>query len=264
MAARLVDATGRRAFVKAASTEVNPVTPSMHRREALVASQLPPELGSPRVLGSYDDGTCVALVLEDVEGREPGVPDDLPAVLAALDRLAQVPAPAWLPPVGPSLEGDFGGWRRLAEAGEPVEDWADAHLDRLVALEDHWPEAVSGDRLLHLDLRTDNMLLRPDGSVALVDWPGAAAGNPLLDVICLLPSTLLQGAHDPEALLQSTTAGRTADPDQVATLITAFAGRMEEHARRPPPPGMPTVRAFQAAQGRAARGWLQQRLSRAG
>lgn len=264
VAARVVDATGRRAFVKAASVQVNPFTPPMHRREAWITARLPASLRSPRLLGSYDDGTWVVLVLEDVEGREPVVPQNVPAVLAAVDRLAEAPALADLDPAAQQLDGDFGGWRRLADSGADLDPWAAQQLDRLVALEDPWREAVAGDRLLHLDLRTDNLLLRSDGTVAIVDWPWAAAGDPVLDVVCLLPSLLLQGATDPESLLASTGAGRRADPDAVTCLIAAFAGRMEEHARRPPPPAMPTVRAFQAAQARVARTWLQQRLSRAG
>lgn len=264
VAARVVDARGRRAFVKAVSGEVNTFSPPLHRREATITAQLPASLGSPGLIGSYDDGTWVVLVLEDVEGREPVVPADLPAVLAALDRLAEVPAPTGLASAAVHLEGDLGGWHRLAERGTGLDPWAMQHLERLVALEQPWREAAAGDRLLHLDLRTDNMLVRADGSVALVDWPWAAAGNPVLDVVCLLPSTLLQGAQDADALLRSTAAGRAAEPGLVTCLVAAFAGRMEEHAHRPPPPGMPAVRAFQAAQAAAGRGWLQERLSRAG
>jgi aminoglycoside phosphotransferase (APT) family kinase protein len=260
VAARVSTADGRRAFVKAVSGEVNAFSPGMHRREAVVAAELPAALGSPRLLGSYDDGSWVALVLEDVEGREPVDGCQHRRQLLREDRLAEVPAPRGLRPATDELADDFGGWRRLAESGTRLDDWAGEHLDQLVALEDPWPNASAGDRLLHLDLRTDNMLLRPDGTVALVDWPWAAAGHPVLDVVCLLPSVLLQGAQDPETLLRSTAAGRAADPDQVTCLVAAFAGRMEEHARRPPPGGMPTVRAFQAAQADVARRWLQQRL----
>jgi aminoglycoside phosphotransferase (APT) family kinase protein len=256
-------ADGRRAFVKAVDGAVNDFTPGMHRREARVTAGLPACLGSPRLLGWYDDGTWVALVLEDVQGQEPVLPGDLPAVLAAVDRLAEVPAPPGLERAVQELAGDFGGWRRLAESGVRPDGWAGEHLDRLVALEDPWRDAVAGDRLLHLDLRTDNLLLRSDGTVAIVDWPWAAAGDPVLDVVCLLPSTVLQGAHDADALLRSTRAGRVAEEDRVTCLVAAFAGRMVEHARRPPPGGMPTVRSFQAAQGRVALEWLQSRLRRA-
>lgn len=259
VAARVVGADGGRAFVKAVSSDVDPFTPEMHRREAVVTGQLPAALGSPRLIGSYDDGTWVALVLEDVEGRTPELPQDLAAVLAALDRLADVAAPAGLTPVAEALTGDFGGWRRLAEGGADLDPWAAQHLDDLVALEDAWPRAASGDRLLHLDVRTDNMLLRDDGTVVLVDWPWAAAGAPLLDVVCLLPSAVLCGATDPERLLAQTAAGRAADPDAVTSLVAAFTGRMEEHARRPAPPALPGIREFQAAQATTARQWLQER-----
>lgn len=262
VAARVVAADGRRAFVKAVDGAVNDVTPGMHRREARVTAELPAALGSPRLLGAYDDGTWVALVLEDVEGREPVVPDDLAAVLAAVDRLAEVAAPVGLETAAQELDGDFGGWRRMAEDGVRPDGWAGEHLTRLVALEDPWREAVHGDRLLHLDLRPDNMLLRTDGTVVLVDWPWAAAGDPVLDVVSLLPSTVLQGARDPDALLRSTRAGRAADADRVTCLVAALAGRMLEHARRPAPAGMAGVRAFQAEQGRVALEWLQSRLRR--
>ena len=261
VAARVRGGDGSRAFVKAVSSQVDSFTPGMHRREAVVTARLPRSLGSPALLASYDREPWVALVLEDVEGREPVLPDDLPAVLAALERLALVAAPEGLVPAAEELAGDFGGWRRLAEAGRPVDAWADAHLDRLVDLEDGWPEAAAGDRLLHLDLRTDNMLLAADGEVALVDWPWAAAGHPVLDLVGFLQSAVLSGAPDPEQLLLSTAVGRASDPDRVTCLVAAVAGRMEEHVRRPPPPALPGLRAFQAAQARVSRDWLQQRLA---
>ena len=54
---RVVTADGRRAFVKAVSTEANPLTPGMHRTEAAVLAALPAETGVPRLLGVHDDGT---------------------------------------------------------------------------------------------------------------------------------------------------------------------------------------------------------------
>jgi len=108
-AARVVCADGTRAFVKAVSAESNAESPELHRREAVVTADLPAALGSPRLIGCWDDGTWVALVLEDVEGRQPVLPDDLPAVLAALDRLAGVAAPVGLASAAVALEGDFGG-----------------------------------------------------------------------------------------------------------------------------------------------------------
>src|SRR5687767_6885458 len=66
VAARVACADGTRAFVKAVSSEVNPDSPDMHRAEARITALLPPSLGSPTLIGSYDDETWVALLLEEV------------------------------------------------------------------------------------------------------------------------------------------------------------------------------------------------------
>jgi hypothetical protein len=263
VAARVGCADGTRAFVKAVSSEVNPHTPDMHRTEARVTATLPPSLRAPRLLAAYDDGTWVALLLEEVPGRapaQPWLPGELAAAMRALDRLAQVPATADLPLVGAALHDDFSGWRTLA-AGPPddLAAWQHEHLDELAELESHWAEAASGDRLLHLDARADNMLITADGEVVLVDWPWAAAGDPVMDVVGFIPSAVMNGAGDPEELLAATVAGRAADPDAVTALVAAFSGLMESARRKPPPPGIPRVRALQARQAEAAGRWLRAR-----
>src|SRR4051794_7326732 len=161
VAARVGCADGTRAFLKAVSAEVNPRSPQMHRTEARVTATLPADLGSPRLLADYDDGTWVALLLEEVPGRPPAMPwqpAELAAALRALDRLAVVPATADLPPIGDAMADELTGWRTLA--ADPPGDlapWQREHLDDLVALEQQWVDAASGDRLLHLDVRGDNM-----------------------------------------------------------------------------------------------------------
>jgi aminoglycoside phosphotransferase (APT) family kinase protein len=54
---------------------------------------------------------------------------------------------------------------------ERLDAWTCAHLAELVTLASEWRRATAGDTLLHLDLRADNMVIRPDGDVAFVDWP---------------------------------------------------------------------------------------------
>ena len=51
----------------------------------------------------------------------------------------------------------FSGWQQLATAAEHghadlagLDPWARRHLDRLVALEQTWPQAAAGRTLLHL------------------------------------------------------------------------------------------------------------------
>lgn len=262
VAAAVRGPAGERAFVKAVSSVANPRSPDLHRAEAVVTRLLPAALGSPRLLGSYDDGTWVALALEYVNGTvpvRPWRPAELTAAVDALDRLALVPAPVGVPTAKESLTGDFGGWARLAASGVPLTDWEQRHLPALVDLEAGWPAAVSGDRLLHLDARADNMLVRPDGVAVLVDWPWAAAGAPVLDVVGFVPDAVLRGGPPADELLLRTAAGRAAPAEQVDVLVCAFAGLVAAVHRKPVEPGMERVRAFQQQQWEVALPWLQQR-----
>jgi len=43
--------------------------------------------------------------------------------------------------------------------------------------------------------------------------------------------------------------------------VAAVAGFFTSRALQPPPPGLPTVRAFQAAQGEVTRRWVADLLS---
>ena len=276
VAARVRGPHGERAFVKAASGAVNAESLLMHRREARLTPLLPSSLGSPCLLGTYDDGDWVALVLEEVDGRPPRLPwqeADLTAALAVLDQLAEVPAPAGLPTAVEVLATDFGGWAQLAAGPEPVPSlsgemtwlsaWEARNLARLAELEQSWPDACAGRSWLHLDVRADNLLLRPDGSAVLVDWPSLGSGNPVLDLVAFAPSAVRDGAPPAQELLRRTNAGRLADPDLVTVLVCAVAGYFQHRRRQPPPAGMPTVRASQAAQGDVALAWLRQRLGEA-
>ncbi|MEV0491341.1 phosphotransferase [Streptomyces atratus] len=115
-----------------------------------------------------------------------------------------------------------------------------------------------GDRILHLDLHPDNVMLTPDGPV-VIDWWTAAEGPPALDramsslilaqvavdrtsplatgarslLSALLPRLAAQGGV-PDAQLAQAVCRRAADPnlthderefiDEAADLISAWAG----------------------------------------
>src|SRR5438552_9414070 len=170
VAARLRLADGRRLFIKAVSSSLNPESPQMHRAEARIAGGLPPSVPSPRLLWSYDDGEWVALAFDDIDGRPPILPwrkEELERVLHAVTELSQTltPSPVAAPPVAEVLGPLFTGWRREHQATKEgrtppgLDPWAARNLERLVALETHWEEAARGDTLLHADLRADNLLL---------------------------------------------------------------------------------------------------------
>ena len=270
VAARVWGPEGQAAFVKAVSAETNPHSPAIHRDEARFVALLPTDHPSPRLLGWADLDPWVVLALEQVDGREPGHPwtePDLAAVVAALDAQALVPAHPELPTVFETHGDVLTGWRTLRDEGTPLGDWETRHLDALADLEAGWEAHGKGDRWLHLDARGDNLLVRPDGTAVLVDWPWSCAGAAVFDAIGFVPTAVLGGALGPvtdvgaacDALLSRFATGRAAPADQVTTLVTTFAGLMAHHSRLPPLPGMPTIRAFQRAQGEVALAWLRHR-----
>ena len=268
VAARLRLSDGRRFFVKAAGPEPNPVTAGVHRREAASVAHMPAETPVPRLLWCYDEGEggWVLLLFEDVEGRHPAQPwrdDELDRVLETLAALwtRLTPSPVEAPSAAEMLEREVNGWRLLQ--GEPntgLDAWSRRHLDTLAQLEADAPTAVAGNTLLHLDLRADNLLLTAD-RVFVVDWPHACVGAPWVDVVTFAPSVHMQGGPDPEALLRRHPAISAVDPHAITAAVAAVAGFFTHRALQPAPPGLPTLRAFQAAQGEVARRWLAQRAS---
>jgi hypothetical protein len=113
--------------------------------------------------------------------------------------------------------------------------------------------------LLHLDLRADNLLLTPDDRVLVMDWPHARVGASWVDPVFLAPSVAMQNGPSPEELFAKHPHGRKADPDDLTAVIGAVAGFFTRRGLQPAPPGLPTLRPFQAAQGEVARSWLARR-----
>jgi aminoglycoside phosphotransferase (APT) family kinase protein len=237
----------------------------MHRREAEITAALPPDVPAPRLLGCYDDGDWVALVLQDIEGRPPVTPwqpEELRRVLTVLDDLARSLTPAPLPDLAPAadtLSENFAGWRRIA-ADPPVDlhPWAARHLSGLCEWADRGLAALAGNTLVHVDIRADNLLIGPDGTVTVVDWPWACRGPAWLDSLLLLVNVRLFGGHDTHALLAERAAVTGADPQDLIAVLAAVAGYFTDVARRPPSTGIPTARAFQRAQGDAVLAWLSE------
>ena len=265
VAARLRLEDGSRAFVKAVGSEPNPDSPGLHRDEARVAAALPPETPAPRLLFAHDDGDWVALAFEDVAGEEPSLPwreDELGRVLDALTDLsaALTPAPLEVSTFAERFGEMLRGWRSLAaeKTGE-LDPWAEERLDHLARLEAAWEQASAGGTLLHADVRADNLLLTPE-RVVFVDWPHASLGAPWVDLLAFLPSVAMQGGPKPWELFDDHPVARPAAPDDVDAVLAALAGFFAQRSTLPPPPGLPTLREFQRAQGIEALGWLRRRL----
>ena len=270
VAARLRLADGSRAFVKAVSASTNAEAPEMHRAEARLAQAFTAAVPAPHLLDVYDDGEWVALTYEDVEGLHPSMPwrmDELEHVVDSLGRLHESLTPCPLADLSRAVDdedniAEFASWAALRQnppdAG--LDEWTRAHLDELAGLEAGWRDAADGDTLLHLDLRADNMLIRPSGDVVFVDWPWGSRGAPILDVVGFAPSVAMQGGPDIDWLLARHPMTRAAAPEAANALLAAVAGMFTFRALQPPPPGLPTLRAFQDAQGQVARRMLADRI----
>jgi serine/threonine protein kinase len=254
---------GRRVFVKAVGPEPNPNSPGLHRREIEIVSSLPDGVPVPRLLWSFDE-EWVVLVFEDVEGREPAQPwrpAELELVLAAAAELAAALTPSTVvtAPAGQRLLEAINSWHRVRTDAPPgLDEWSQRHLDELVALEAGVRDAVEGDTLVHLDIRADNILIA-DERVYFVDWPHAHVGAAWLDAVAFAPSVTMQGGPKPDEILARWPDAEGADPRAVDAAVASVAGFFTYYALLPPPPGLPTLRAFQAAQGEIARAWLARR-----
>lgn len=261
LAARLELEDGRRVFAKAVGPEPNPDSPEFHRREVGIAAALPPRTPAPRFLFSVDDGAWVALVFEDVDGHEPELPwreDELRRVLDALTDLSRAltPAPIAAPTVVEAVDELLHGWRSLER---PVDAWAAAHVEELRALEASWAAGAAGETLLHGDVRADNILITPD-RVVFVDWPHACVGAAWVDLVLFLPSVAMQGGPHPWETWESHPLGRSVPRERLQPLLAGLAGFFAYRSTLPPPPGLPTLRDFQRAQGVEALAWLRRSL----
>ena len=273
VAARLQTASGRRVFIKALGPEPNPGSREFHRREARNMAAMPASAPVPRMLWWLDDAETgwVVLLFEDVDGWQPAQPwrtDELNRVLAAMIELSasMTPAPLRPPVVGTAPEAfmnHLSGWWRLKTFGDDdqfaqLDEWTKRHIDELAQLEEQAYTAAAGDTLLHFDIRADNVLLT-DEKVWFVDWPHAHVGAAWVDCILFAPSVWMQGGPPPDDFLVQHPAYRAADPGSITAVIAAVAGFFTWQSLQPPPPGLPTVRAFQAVQGTVTRKWLARR-----
>ncbi|MFE7406652.1 phosphotransferase [Isoptericola sp. NPDC057559] len=264
-------------FVKAVSAE-HPFTVGMYREEARRAALLPDGVPTPRFLwavdaaGDTDDEAWVALAFETLPSRTPRMPWVAEDLRAVLDLAAGVAEHDVAPGLLPDYETELptGRTERLA-AERPhglasYDPWLTTHLDRLATIEQDAPAAVTGDVLVHGDLRGDNALLvdaleSAGGTRALaVDWPNAARGAAFCDLVGMLPAVRLEGGPTPEEALALRPLPAGTEEGAVTAYLVALMGYFVHSSLQPPPPGIPHVRAFQRAQGQVCVAWLRRRL----
>ena len=261
---------GSTLFVKATGPEINPDSPEFLRKEIKVAPLLPETAPVSRFRWSFDEGPggWVVLAFDVVDGRTPRSPwdgDELDLVIDAMIRLAEslTPSPVTAEMIGRTDSSwkmfNQEKWTAIRnEFPGALDEWAANNIERLIDLERQAATLSNGDTLIHVDLRGDNMLIT-DAGVVIVDWPHAQVGAAWIDPLVMAPSVTLEGGPDPESFLQRFPAARSADPvalDAFLAMVTAF---FLHNGALPDPPGLPTLRAFQRAQGEVSLNWLKAR-----
>jgi hypothetical protein len=269
-ASRLDLADGSQIFVKAASSaddEENgwPLSEA-YRDEARKLAALPAGIGAPRLLWHRDvelDGLrWIVIGLEYVDGTPPRRPWRAGQLQLVLDKLAAT-APA-LAQVPPGLA--------LGRVEDEILANLDTHLEKITALEhdadflrdverlSHGAgQQLSGESIVHLDLRDDNILIDRADEVWFVDWNWPALGAPWIDVVCLLLSASGDGL-DADALLAEHPTTRDVDPAAVDCLLAALWSFWEVGRHHEVPKNSPHLRNHQVWYGDATAAWLRRRL----
>jgi len=269
VAARLYTEDNQTFFLKALGTDINTTSVYFHRKEIQINARLPENSFAPKMLWSHDDADdteWVALLFENIDGINPPNPwdeNDLQRVIEAIGQLTTTLTPSPVPSdLIPSANDYFAtrinGWQKIksdATYAEKLDDWSKRHLDTLCELESKALQAVSGNTLVHFDIRADNIVITDD-AVYFVDWPHACLGAEWLDVVAFAPSVAMQGGLSPEDLIQLHSACQQADPDEITAAVVSIAGMLSLRALQPPPPGLPTLREFQTAMAEVTREWV--------
>jgi len=115
--------------------------------------------------------------------------------------------------------------------------------------------AVSGKQLVHFDIRADNVLVRENGTAVIVDWSSACRGAGWLDSLLLALDCAVQGGPPPDEVLSAARPAALVPPERLRCVVAALTGYFIDHARRPAPPGLPTVRDWQRHCAAASLAW---------
>ncbi|TCC38622.1 aminoglycoside phosphotransferase family protein [Kribbella speibonae] len=257
VAARLVTASGRRAFLKAVGTELNPKTPELFRLEITAVQSIGPLPMTPLLYDVYDDGDWVALLFEDVEGRLPTHPweqADADRALDALEELTEALDPSPWPdaPVAAVRSHDFlSRWENVLEDGLAVPEWLEGRVEELAELSRYALQVLAeGKALAHWDLRADNMILTDD-RVVFIDWAHPALAPRWADTV-IVHADMRGSVKLPEL----------PDDQAITGFIAAIAGGQWWGGAQPAPPGLPTIRQWQREQALVHLDWVRERTQR--
>ncbi|HSU03916.1 MAG TPA: hypothetical protein VLK03_15305 [Nocardioides sp.] len=257
----LVCEDGSRHFVKAASTKAQRVFADSYREEARKLAALPASVPAPRLLWQLDDD-WVVLGIEYVAARAPHRPweaADLDALLDSLEHVADAMTP---PPAGLVLdtaEADFAplldGWPDVRARRTDLDP---AHLAEAETLARRYAEVVGGDTLAHTDIRSDNVLIDPEGRALVCDWNWPVRAASWFDSLAALIGPRGEGL-DVERVIGERRLLRDVDPEALDIALALYVGYFFAQGELPSPPTSPHLRDHQRWQGEVCWDWLAER-----
>ena len=254
-AARLRTAAGERAFVKAVGASLSDGTADLFRHEVVVLSALPDVPYRTRLRSSYDDGDWVGLLLDDVDGRFPDLSDAGEAAAVwdtvSIQSAELLPPPTDLVGIGSLAQTAHrmvATWQAAIVAAPEtyLPSWAVRRLPELLKRIVDLPDRLPSESLCHWDLREDNLLLRPDGSVVILDWGMARLGPCWADRF----SVAVQWAALPYFDEVMTGWPWAPEADLITDLMVLIGGRLAWLAVQPARLGLPTMPALTGAVSR--------------
>jgi hypothetical protein len=199
------------------------------------------------------------IVLEAIDGHLPGLPwtqPDADATHAACLQLAELAPSSVAEMTDTSLAADVGAdpvaLACLDELGTGARPWPDgipallaAQARELARLGGLAEEALAGDRLVHCDLRPDNLLITPAGRARVVDWNWVTRGPAWCDWVSLLPLMAHQGM-DVESMSARSPQLEGVDDEAVDAFLAILVGYLADACQQPTVPGSRSaVRAHQ-------------------
>lgn len=255
LASVLTAADGSRLFLKAASTRAQPAFAQAYKVEARKLRALPPGTPAPRLQWVDEVDDWVVLGIEHVEARaphRPWTPEDLAAASAALVETAARLTPA--PGLGlDTFADEFAGFPAYWDSLGHI-----SHAEEAAALAARYREVTAGDTLVHTDVRDDNLLVRPDGSVLVCDWNWPVVGAAWIDSLLLLIGPRGDGL-DVDAHIAAHPLLADVPAEAIDIVLALVTGYFLKSAAEPVPSSSPWLREGQLWQGEVCWQWLADR-----
>ncbi|MDQ0645523.1 phosphotransferase [Microbacterium murale] len=257
--AAVVRTTAGDAFVKAIASDSHADSRTVLRREIAVLRATMSSL-APSLVDPIDDDSGTAIVLESIDGSQPGAPwhtQELHAIAEGIAQLAETTAPPSVVAAEDAMMPGFTRWQRIADEDSlwgSLPTSLRGRLPDLIALDGEFADAVRGVTLAHGDLRADNVLIS-HGRVRFLDWPHARRGAAWLDLPLLLPSIEAVGGPRCEDAWKIFRSYGAPSPAELLPVISGFASFLWFGQAQAAIAELPGLRSFQRAQAIPALRW---------